>query len=106
MTGEDVSVLLERHNPSCGDVVGREEPERRINARQEAAGQGDLVDLGGSRDRSSAVRSDVDGETHARSRLAVYKIPRALCLVARIQRQPDHRWAAPAPDAEPLIRSP
>jgi acyl-CoA synthetase (AMP-forming)/AMP-acid ligase II len=39
-----------------------------------------------------------DVQSHARSQLAGYKIPRSLCLVDRIERQPsgkvDHRWAA------------
>jgi acyl-CoA synthetase (AMP-forming)/AMP-acid ligase II len=46
-------------------------------------------------------------QSHARRELAGYKIPRALCLVDEIERQPsgkaDYRWAAKVVETVPLI---
>jgi acyl-CoA synthetase (AMP-forming)/AMP-acid ligase II len=48
-------------------------------------------------------------QTHARGKLAGYKIPRALLLVEKVERQPsgkpDYRWAAEVTQSAPIIRS-
>lgn len=84
---EEVEQALKSH-PDVYDALVAGVPDERWGSRVAA-----VLEL-----REGAAALDLDAvQTHCRSRLAGYKIPRALVITDRIQRSPsgkaDYRWA-------------
>jgi len=84
---EEVEAALRKH-PSIFDAVVVGVPDERWGERVAA-----VVQL---RDGHTLTIEDLDA--HARRHVAGYKVPRLLCVVQQMQRQPsgkaDYRWAA------------